>query len=78
MSLCTLHHAAFDRDIIGIDPDYVVRVRRDVLEEEDGPMLTHGLQGFHGTSIFLPTNPASRPDRDLLEVRYGRFRRLAG
>jgi hypothetical protein len=49
LALCTLYHAAFDRDVIGITPDYVVEVRRDVLEQEDGPMLIHGLQGFHGS-----------------------------
>jgi len=46
LALCTLHHAAFDRHVIGITPDYVVEVRREVLEQEDGPMLIHGLQRF--------------------------------
>ena len=45
MSLCRLHHAAFDRLILGVRPDYIIRVRADVLEEADGPMLRHGLQG---------------------------------
>ena len=38
----------------GIRPDYVVEVRRDVLEETDGPMLIHGLQGFQGQRLRLP------------------------
>jgi hypothetical protein len=29
---------------LGIRPDLVVEVRRDVLEETDGPMLKYGLQ----------------------------------
>jgi putative restriction endonuclease len=37
------HHAAYDANIVGVDPDYVVHVRRDVLEEHDGPMLEYGL-----------------------------------
>ena len=78
LALCTLHHAAFDRDVIGITPDYIVRVRRDVLEQEDGPMLVHGLQGFHGTSLRIPRNPKWQPDRQLLEARYNRFRGIAG
>jgi putative restriction endonuclease len=78
LALCTLHHAAFDRNVIGITPDYVVEVRPDVLEEEDGPMLIHGLQGFHGVRLLLPRRPASQPDRHLLEERYAWFRRLAG
>jgi len=67
LALCTLHHAAFDRNVIGIAPDYVVQVRRDVLRQEDGPMLIHGLQGFHGASLFVPRSPKSQPDRKLLE-----------
>lgn len=78
LALCTLHHAAFDRHVIGITPDYVVQVRRDVLEQEDGPMLIHGLQGFHGQPLRLPKREAWRPDRHRLEERYARFRRQAG
>lgn len=78
VALCTLHHAAFDRDVIGITPDYVVEVRPDVLSETDGPMLIHGLQGFHGARLLVPRNPRSQPDRELLETRYARFRRHAG
>jgi len=78
LALCTLHHAAFDRNVIGITPDYVVHVRRDVLEQEDGPMLIHGLQGFHGRPLRLPAREAWRPDRELLEERYHRFQQLGG
>ncbi|MCL4849696.1 MAG: HNH endonuclease [Acidobacteria bacterium] len=74
LALCKLHHAAFDRYLIGIRPDCVVEVRRDILDETDGPMLIHGLQGFHGTSLLLPRMPALRPDPVLLEARYERFR----
>jgi hypothetical protein len=28
--------------------DYTIEVRPDVLDATDGPMLVHGLQGFHG------------------------------
>ena len=48
LALCTLHHAAFDRHVLGVRHDLRVEIRLDVLEEEDGPMLEHGLQGFHG------------------------------
>lgn len=30
LALCTLHHAAFDRHVIGITPDYLVQVNQDV------------------------------------------------
>jgi hypothetical protein len=74
VALGRLHHAAFDRYLIGIRPDCAVEVRRDVLDDTDGPMLIHGLQGFHGPSLLLPRVRALRPDPVLLEVRYERFR----
>ena len=77
-ALCTLHHAAFDRHVIGITPDYIVQVRRDVLDQKDDPMLIHGLQGFHGQPLRLPARQVWRPDRQLLEERYASFRRVAG
>ena len=73
LSLCKLHHAAFDRHIVAVDPDYRIRIRRDVLEEEDGPMLRHGLQELHGVKIVPPRRPELRPSRDLLALRYERF-----
>lgn len=75
LALCNLHHAAFDAHLIGIRPDYIVEVRKDVLDEHDGPMLIHGLQGFHGTALLVPRQKESQPDRNLLEERYARFRR---
>jgi putative restriction endonuclease len=78
LALCRLHHAAFDSHLIGIRPDYRVEVRPDVLEDKDGPMLIHGLQGFHGAHLVVPRRPTAQPDRQLLEARYARFRKLAG
>jgi putative restriction endonuclease len=43
-SRCKLHHAAFDRHLIGVTPDFEVTVRLDVLEEIDGPMLQHRVE----------------------------------
>jgi putative restriction endonuclease len=76
LALCTLHHAAFDRHVIGVRPDYIVEVRSDVLAETDGPMLIHGLQGFHGARLLVPSRPNSQPDPRLLEQRYDAFRRF--
>ncbi len=74
ISMCKLHHAAFDSFVLGITPDYEIRIREDVLEEIDGPMLRHGLQDMHGQRLIVPRQEAVRPDRDLLEERFVRFR----
>lgn len=55
-----------------------VELRKDLLDEEDGPMLIHGLQGFHLKRLLVPHRESWRPDRDLLEERYALFRRAAG
>lgn len=77
LALCTLHHAAFDRDVLGIRPDLRVEVRLDVLEEEDGPMLEHGLQRFHGATVTVPRAEAERPRKEFLAERYELFRRAS-
>lgn len=74
LALCKLHHAAFDRNIIGVRPDLVVEVSLRVLHEIDGPMLVHGLQGFHDKSLILPRDPSEHPDAERLEERYEEFR----
>jgi putative restriction endonuclease len=76
LALCKLHHAAFDRHILGIRPDLVVDLRLDILEEEDGPMLRHGLQGFQGTTILTPRPDHFKPNRDYLARRYELFRKV--
>jgi putative restriction endonuclease len=75
LSLCKLHHAAFDNYFVTVDPDYRVVIRQDVLEESDGPMLRHGIQELHGSRILLPHRAAWKPSRDALAQRLERFRK---
>lgn len=76
LALCTLHHAAFDRHVLGVRPDLVVEVRPDILREADGPMLRHGLQGFQGGRLAVPRRKEEQPNRDSLAERYERFRQV--
>lgn len=73
LAMCKIHHAAYDKGIVGIRPDYVVEVREDVLLEVDGPMLKHGIQETHGWRLNVPARASDRPDRDLLARRYAAF-----
>ena len=77
LALCALHHAAFDRNILGIRPDFIVEVRMDILREKDGPMLLHGLQGFQGKTILRPSSRALWPRADFLAERYEEFRQAS-
>ena len=74
IALCRLHHATFDRHVIGVRPrDHVITVRPDVMDEEDGPTLRHAIQGLNGERMALPRRLDDRPARRFLETRYERF-----
>lgn len=75
LAMCKIHHAAYDRSLMGITPDFEVRIDKELLGEVDGPMLRHGLQDMHGRHIRLPLSRAARPDRDRLASRYELFAR---
>jgi putative restriction endonuclease len=77
LALCKLHHAAFDQYILGIRPDYIVKLRADIRDETDGPMLKHGLQGLHNTQIVIPKLKVQRPAPELLERRWVQFNAAA-
>lgn len=76
VSLCSIHHRAFDNDLVGISPDYEVHVSRQLLDDDDGPMLEL-LKGFHRSPIVVPRRRSWRPDPDRLEVRFSRFQSAA-
>src|SRR6185436_13083313 len=44
LPLTKIHHAAFDANLIGIDPDYRIHVSDRLLEIHDGPFLELGLK----------------------------------
>lgn len=73
MSLCKIHHAAYDANILGVRPDLIVVVREAVLREKDGPMLQHGLQAMSGVELAVPIVKADRPYKAALEQRYEEF-----
>ena len=76
LSFCSIHHRAFDEDLVGIDPTLRVHVSPRLLEDEDGPMLDV-LKGFHGATIEAPSRRLWRPDPERLELRFARFQSAA-
>jgi putative restriction endonuclease len=73
LALCRIHHGAYDIGILGVDPEYRIHVRKDVLDEHDGPMLRHGLQEMEGSIIQVPRRTEHRPKRDYLAERFRQF-----
>ncbi|SDP06399.1 putative restriction endonuclease [Nakamurella panacisegetis] len=75
LALCKIHHAAYDSNILGIRPDYVVQIHDRLLYEIDGPMLQHGLQSRHGQRLMsLPIRTRDLPDLDRLAERFDEFK----
>jgi putative restriction endonuclease len=72
LSLCSIHHRAFDQDLVGISADREVHISRRLLDDEDGPMLEL-LKAFHGRRIVVPTRRTLQPDRERLTARFERF-----
>ena len=77
VSLCSIHHRAFDNDLVGVSPDYRVAVSRKLLDDEDGPMLEL-LKRFHGATIEVPLRRQARPEPDRLAARFERFLAASG
>lgn len=75
LPLSKLHHAAFDANLIGIDPDYRIHVSEALLSMHDGPMFEQGLKALAGAELRRPTRDEDRPDRERLALRFESFRR---
>ena len=77
LALCAIHHLAYDRNLLGIDPEGGVHIARSLRDERDGPMLREGLQGFHGAAIQKPRLVAEHPDPKRLAIRFAEFESAA-
>lgn len=73
LSLCKIHHSAFDNNFIGINPDYIIKVQPELLSETDGPMLQYGIQYLNNRSLILPSDRKEWPDKARLEIRFSEF-----
>ena len=78
LSLCSLHHRAYDNNLLGIHPDGVIAVPERILKEKDGPTLKHSLVGLNGEQISIPEHRKDRPNRSYLEGRWNLYKETAG
>ena len=73
ISLCKIHHASFDKQLLGVSPNYTIEIKTEILSEIDGPMLRHGLQEMHGKQLILPNSPKEHPSKTALALKYEKF-----
>lgn len=70
--MSTLHHTAFDADLIGVDTSCRIHVARSVRDGRDGPLLD-SLKGLDGMRLRQPDRREDRPDGEFLDWRFRRF-----
>ncbi len=68
LSLCSLHHAAYDRNILRVKTDYTIAVEHEWIETGDN-FARASLSEFDGRTIRLPGERAHYPNPDLLAWR---------
>jgi len=71
LSLCSLHHAAYDPSTIRIKADYTVAVENEWIEAGDG-FARASLSEFDGRRIHLPSDATHHPNPDFLNERFRR------
>ena len=76
LPLTKIHHAAFDKHLIGLDPDFKLHVSERLLELRDGPLL-EALKQLDGKKILLPKREQDQPDQDRLAQRFEEFKLAA-
>jgi putative restriction endonuclease len=73
IAMTTFHHTAFERNLMGIDPDGKIILSEQVLATRDGPMFSHGLLEMEGRRIRFPSTELHHPNRDFLAQRFDEF-----
>jgi len=63
----------YDKFFIGITPEYKMVVKKELLDEVDGPMLQHGIKNLNSLFIQLPWRDEYKPNKKYLDYRYQQF-----
>lgn len=79
LALCKLHHTAYDRDLLGISPEYEIQIRPDLLTtNHHSASLQVNFLDFHGKPLRVPDTSTHWPDRDRLAARFTQFATSSG
>ena len=76
LPLTKLHHAAYDANLIGIDPDYGLHLSRTLTNAKDGQTLAL-LKSIEGKKLLLPKNRKNFPDPERLSIKFQEFENFA-
>lgn len=65
LSLCRLHHWAFDGGLITINENFEILVRHSIIDDQE----YHEISELNGKTIYLPENKISRPEKKAITKR---------
>ncbi len=71
--MSTLHHTAFDANLIGVDPDLKIHVSPSLRARKDGDLWS-ALAKLDGAKLRPPRLESDRPKPEYLERRFADFR----
>ncbi len=69
--MSTLHHAAFDTHLIGVDPEFRIHTSPTFRKRRGGNLLA--TLSLEGPVLRLPSDPEDWPDLAFLEQRFAPF-----
>lgn len=73
LALCKLHHAAYDKDLLGIDESNRVHIAPRLMAGNPGEMLMRAFKDHDGSVIHIPRAKSLRPDAVRLADRFRQF-----
>ena len=73
LCMSRLHHAAFDANLLGIDPDGRVHFSEQLGASASRNSFVRHLMVVAGRRIAMPRAPEFQPNRDLLAARFEQF-----
>lgn len=74
LSLCKLHHGAYDADLLGIDEHYRIHISPKFATMGVNPMIECGFRQLSGNEIHRPKRVPDWPDSVRLGVRFEQFK----
>ncbi|MEH2676411.1 HNH endonuclease [Bradyrhizobium elkanii] len=71
--LSKIHHAAYDANLIGIDPDGIVHVSQRLSTDCRDLDVVKAIDAMRGARIRAPRSDEDRPDRNRLALRFEQY-----
>lgn len=76
LALCKLHHAAYDKDLLGIDQDHRIHIAQRLLAGSPSEALNTAFGAHVGKGLHVPKSRGLQPDGLRLATRFEQFKEV--